>query len=242
MHTPFVQLSVVVQHGTVPLQTWPVLAQVGPVPLWHVPLVAPGGISQESPEQQSAVTVHEPSAGWHAAWQSPSLQIVEQQSAPWLHAFPFGKHEVQTPPTQPPTQHSPLEVQAASGSLQPGGGVPVAQTQPISVTFVQVAPVQHAGVPPATQVAPLGRHWVGGSTQRRTPSAPGVHGAPPQHWSRNWQMAPGWMQQLGSLPSQPVGQSVVTVPPKQRMMPFESGLQTAVPLPPPSWQQFWEAL
>ncbi len=49
------------------------------------------------------------------------------------------------------------------------------------------------------------------------------------------------MQQSGSYASQPVGQVGVTGPPKQRQMPFESGLQTGLPLPPPSWQQFCEA-
>jgi hypothetical protein len=42
------------------------------------------------------------------------------------------------------------------------------------------------------------------------------------------------MQQFGSLPSQPVWQVVFTGPPKQRRMPFASGLQTALPLPVPS--------
>lgn len=54
-------------------------------------------------------------------------------------------------------------------------------------------------------------------------------------------MFPGMMQQSGSLPSQPLGQVWFTGPPKQRRMPFESGLQTGLPLPPPSWQQFCEA-
>lgn len=245
------------QQSDVRVHAWPVAAHVGPVLPWHVPLVAPGGISQVNPEQQSAVTVQLPPSPWHGARQTSS-QIVEQHSAPEVHVVPFGRHEAQVPPMQLPTQHAvPPGVQAASGRTQVGGGgAPLAQTQPISFTYRHdegsaTVPGQHGsgdGADPAggaaavEQIAPLGRHWVGGSTQRRMPSAPGVHGAPPQHWSRNWQMAPGWMQQLGSLPSQPVGQVGVTVPPKQRMMPFESGLQTTEPLPPPSWQQFCEAL
>ncbi len=55
-------------------------------------------------------------------------------------------------------------------------------------------------------------------------------------------MCPGSMQQSGLLPSQPVGQVPFTGPPKQRMIPFESGLQTTFPLPLPSWQQFCDAL
>jgi hypothetical protein len=226
-------------------QAWPVLAQVGPVLPWHVPLVAPGGISQVSPEQQSAVTVHEPVSGWHAARQIPSLQMVEQHSAPVAQVLPFGRHELQVLLRQLPTQHFvPVGVHAASGRRQFGGGVPVAQTQPISPTYLQAAPVQQGsgdgavpvgGAGAVEQIAPLGRHWVGGWTQRRTPSAPGVQGAPPQHWSWNWQIAPGWMQHCGSFASQPRGQVVQQPlslqqpggPPKQRMMPAESGLQTS---------------
>lgn len=52
---------------------------------------------------------------------------------------------------------------------------------------------------------------------------------------------PGGMQQFGSFESQPVGQVAFTGPPKQRRIPFESGLQTGLPLPVPSWQQFCEA-
>ena len=49
------------------------------------------------------------------------------------------------------------------------------------------------------------------------------------------------MQQLGSSASHPVWQVWFTGPPKQRRIPFESGLQTGLPLPPPSWQQFCDA-
>lgn len=54
-------------------------------------------------------------------------------------------------------------------------------------------------------------------------------------------VSPGGMQHCGSFPSQPVGQVAVIGPPKHRMMPFESGLQTGLPLPVPSWQQFCDA-
>ncbi len=257
VQTPATQVSVgALQQSAVSVHAWPVLAHVGPVLPWHVPLVAPGGISQVSPEQQSAVTVQLPLAAWHGARQT-SLQIVEQQSAPEVHEVPFGRHDVHVPFRQSPTQHAaPPTVQAAPGSTQEGGGVASAQTQPISPTYLHDdgcvgSPGQHGsgtgaepwgGAAAVEQMAPFGRHWLGGWTQRRMPSAPGVHGEPPQHWSRNWQMAPGWMQQFGSLPSQPVGQVVVTFPPKQRRIPFESGLHTTEPLPPPSWQQFCDAL
>jgi hypothetical protein len=65
----------------------------------------------------------------------------------------------------------------------------------------------------------------------------GAHASLLQHWSLNWQTAPGSMQHWGFAPSYPVGQ-VVEAPPKQRGMPFESSLQTAfLPL-----QQSCEAL
>lgn len=81
--------------------------------------------------------------------------------------------------------------------------------------------------------------------QRSTPCASGVHGANPQHWSRNWQTSPWAMQQFGSVALQPVGHvwsqpfapQCCGGPPKQRMMPFASALQTSF-LPS---QQFWEA-
>lgn len=79
------------------------------------------------------------------------------------------------------------------------------------------------------------------SAHRSTPEESGTHGAWLQHWSRNWQTSPGWMQQLGLVPSQPVGQ-LADPPPKQRMMPFMSALHTAAPLPLSVVQQFCEAL
>jgi hypothetical protein len=40
-----------------------------------------------------------------------------------------------------------------------------------------------------------------GTVQRSTPAASGTHGAPLQHWSRNWQTSPAGMQQAGLLAS-----------------------------------------
>lgn len=91
--------------------------------------------------------------------------------------------------------------------------------------------------PPVTTVA----------AQRSTPLESGTQGEPLQHWSLNWQTCPAMMQQPG-VPLQPVGHAAVIGPPKQRMIPDESGLQTEWPGDPP-WvepsaaiqQQFWEA-
>jgi hypothetical protein len=144
----------------------------------------------------------------------------------------------QVPASQMPEQQSAETVQAPPRTWQVSGGgwhwkvPPCASWQELGA--------QQDGSSAPLQAAPLGAQagWV---AQRRMPSPDGTQGAPPQHWSRNWQVAPGWMQQLGSAPSQPVGQVPFTGPPKQRRMPFPSGLQTGLPLPPPSWQQFWEA-
>ncbi len=96
---------------------------------WHVPLVAPGGISQVYPVQQSFVTVQAPPWPWHGGRQTSS-QIDEQHCAAVVQPLPFGRHDEHVPPMQLPTQHGvPPAVQAASGRRQPGGGVGfVAQT------------------------------------------------------------------------------------------------------------------
>jgi hypothetical protein len=184
VQTPFVHVSVAVQQATVPPHDCPVAAHVGPVLPRQVPLVAPGAMSQVRPEQQSAVTVQPPVSATHDARQSPPWQTVEQHCAPEVQAFPFGRHEVQVPPMQLPTQQA-FAPHAWSGSAQLLGGGCVAHTQPISVTFMQVAPVQQGSgegaEPVVEQIAPLGRHCVGGSAQRSTPVESGTQGANPQH-------------------------------------------------------------
>ncbi len=89
VQSPFVHVSVALQHESDP-QDWPVSAQVGPVSLLHVPLVAPGGMSQVRPEQQSAVIVQLPPEPWQGGLQNPPSQTVEQHCAPELQAVPFG--------------------------------------------------------------------------------------------------------------------------------------------------------
>ena len=63
MQTPFVHVSVALQHGVLVEQVWFVSAhtKVGAV---HVPLVAPAGMEQEVPAQQSGSTVHVAPAAW----------------------------------------------------------------------------------------------------------------------------------------------------------------------------------
>jgi hypothetical protein len=132
VQVPLVHVSAELQHGMVPLHDWLVSAQVGPVLPAQVPLVAPAGMSQVRPEQQSAFTVQAPVSGWQAGRQMLPSQIVEQHSPPAVQAFPFGRQEVHFPPRQSPTQHCPLVEQVPSGSTQEGGGCVSAQTQPTS--------------------------------------------------------------------------------------------------------------
>jgi hypothetical protein len=113
-------------------QDWPVAEQVEP-PLAQVPLVAPGGTSQASGAQQSAVTVQAPASATHGARQNPASQIVEQHCAAAAQAVPFGAQEAQVPSMQLPMQHGvPAGVQAAPSETQTGGGGAAAQAQPIS--------------------------------------------------------------------------------------------------------------
>jgi hypothetical protein len=136
VQTPFVHVSVAVQQVTVPPHDCPVAAHVGPVPPWQVPLVAPGGMSQARPEQQSAVTVQAPLAGWHVARQTPASQFAEQHWAAVVHDVPFGLQSTpHVPETQVPKQHAGFAPPQASPcrAHPPGGSAAAAQAQPISV-------------------------------------------------------------------------------------------------------------
>ena len=83
MQTPFVHVSVALQHRVLVEQVWFVSAhtKVGGV---HVPLVAPAGMEQEVPAQQSASTVQVAPAAWQelppvvppGPVQSPHLPLV----------------------------------------------------------------------------------------------------------------------------------------------------------------------
>lgn len=208
---PSKHCSTALQQPMVTEQLWPVEAQAPPAP--QVPLVAPGGMSQARPAQQSPSRVQALLEGTQGARQVPASQMPEQQS--------------DTTPQAPP-----LAWQVAVGGRHLKAWDAASSWQEVGA--------QQEGSSAPVQAAPLGVQAVA-VAQRSTPSTPGTHGAPLQHWSRNWQVSPGWMQQRGSAPSQPVGQVPLIGPPKHRRMPFPSGLQTGFPLPPPSWQQFWEA-
>ena len=70
-------------------QAWPRPEQVEPV--WQVPEVAPPGMAQDRPMQQSPLVVQMPPCGWQLAGgtQTLPLQIAEQQEAGSVHAVPL---------------------------------------------------------------------------------------------------------------------------------------------------------
>ncbi len=94
VQTPFVQVSVALQHGVVAEQLWLVFAQA--LAAWHVPLVVPGWIAQERPAQQSPLTVQVPLACWQdeppeppvQSAHTPFVQVPLQQSVPAVHCPP----------------------------------------------------------------------------------------------------------------------------------------------------------
>lgn len=159
--------SPAVQQGTVPEQLWPVPAQTAPVE--QVPLVAPGGMSQASPAQQSPSTVQVPVEGTQGG--------------------------LQTLPTQAPEQQSSAEAQAPPDGLQVAGAWQVKAGLPEGLSWHEAGAQQDGSSAPA-QAAPDGEQ-AEVVAQRSTPAASGTQGTPSQHWSRNWQTAPGWMQQSG---------------------------------------------
>jgi hypothetical protein len=102
------------QHSTPYVQLPPVQTHVGV----HAPLVAPGGMTQNRPTQQSTLAVH----AWPGARQStggaqiPPTQAPVQHSASLAHAAPFGAHPGATHRRSPaasgrqdpPSQHCSL--------------------------------------------------------------------------------------------------------------------------------------
>jgi hypothetical protein len=205
-HTPPRHCSppATLQHGTVAEQVWPVSAQVGPDVL-HRPLVAPGGISQESPAQQSPSMVQAPSLSTHRFAQAPPAHLPVQHSASAAQVLPSGSHcgscSAQLPSMHMPEQHSDGCVQSPP-TLHPGSGIPETQYQPANGCAIcwQLLPSQHAASPAPVQVAPSGLQ-AETEAHLRTKLSSGTQGARPQHWSRNWQTSPSAMQHSGFDPS-----------------------------------------
>jgi hypothetical protein len=129
------------QQVTVPPQDWFRSAQAAGAD-WQVPAVAPGGMLQESPKQQSAETVH----AWLCCWQYRTQvrlsgsQAPEQQSVSAAHVWPGFAQAGAThfPPVQVPEQQSALLVQAPSCAMQ----VPPQRRTPVA-SGTQGVPPQH---------------------------------------------------------------------------------------------------
>jgi hypothetical protein len=86
------------QHGIPALQTPPVWAQVWTPP--QVPLVAPSGMLQTDPVQQSPSAVHVPPAPTQEVTQVPVpvSQVPEQHWPFWAQLPPVGMQATQRPP------------------------------------------------------------------------------------------------------------------------------------------------
>jgi hypothetical protein len=177
------QTAPVLQHGIAPLQGAPSAAQVWTEP--QVPLVWPGGTLHTFPLQQSALVVHVPPAPMQAVTQVPlsRSQLPEQHWPAAVHVPPLGMQVTHLPPEQARVQHS----------------APVVQVFPVAVHWVvsrahrntdgetswQLLGAQQLGSSVPEQVVPAALHVVT-AVQCSTPFASGTHGAPAQHWSRNW--------------------------------------------------------
>jgi hypothetical protein len=167
---PFEQLSAESQHGVVTEHAPPVCAQEGAGPeLSQVPLVAPDGMAQPSPLQQSAPVVQAPPDPRHGSVHLPASHVLEQQSPLAVHAAPFAEHWT--------------------------GGSFDEHFQPVSMRYVQ-GPLQQVVSLAPSHVVPVSLH-AAAAVQRSTPAPSGTQGSPPQHWSLNWQMLPVAMQQAG---------------------------------------------
>ena len=190
-----------VSRQTLPMQHGLVVEQVCPAPghtdIWQVPTLAPLGLLQARPEQQSADAVQAWFSGEHswAGWQmfappSVEVQMPAQHSAEAAQVVPFDLH---TP---------------ASATVPPSaaGGIGSRQANVVDSSLMdaaQTVPAQQVlPAPPsaAAQLAPSAEHVTGGAQVSPVPPSPfGKHGEPPQHWSLNWHDWPAPMQQ-GATP------------------------------------------
>jgi hypothetical protein len=196
-------LHVPLQHGIESPHDCVASAQLGGAP--QVPLVAPSGMLQTDPPQQSPSAVQLPLGGTHAAthvWLSTSH--VPEQHCPFpAHVSPFGTQATHCAPTQSVLQQSAPPLHGAPMSPQPVVGTP--HTNPSPPSLRQELGAQQDVSPVPEHVAPAGVHVGAAAVQWSTPVASGTHGAPLQHWSRNWQTlaspVPGLMQHAGSSAS-----------------------------------------
>jgi hypothetical protein len=179
------------QQGIASLHASPSALQTSPA---HVPLVAPSGMSQAPPQQSTSPVQAPPS--WTQALSHVQLstsQFPEQHWPCCVQERPFGTHATQRSPVPVPVSRQSSVQQAASFAqvvpVAPQAPVCTPQLKPVPLfaSTMQAFGAQHLGSSASSQAAPFGVQLEAPAVQWRTPSASGTHGAPPQHWSLNWQ-------------------------------------------------------
>jgi hypothetical protein len=183
------------QHDVPPAeQLWPAPTHED---AWQVPLIAPAGITQVLPLQQSDVVVHVAPCAWQTTGvpQVPLEQICEQQFAENWQAWPFAVQRTvpPSPTTEPPSGST--TVPPSDSTTPPSGNTTVPPSPPLSISG-RHAPARHSEplqqFADEVQAAPSGVQV--GDSQRSTPPSPGRHSALLQHWSLNWHTSPAAMQ------------------------------------------------
>ncbi len=142
-------VSVALQHGTPVEQLWLVAAHTAAA-AWQVPCVAPSGIPQAEPAQQSASPVQVPPGAWQdvddpeppvQSAHLPLVQVPLQQSVPAAQLPPVSLQVV--------TGVVPVPGRHAKNPLSPYLVQPSPEQQLVSEVPVQDAPNGvHADAPP----------------------------------------------------------------------------------------------
>ncbi len=114
MQKPLVQASVALQHGVLVEQLWLVSAHTA-VDALQVPLVAPAGMEQEVPTQQSASTVQLASTAWQELPPVVPVPPVPAQSAHVPLVAPLGMVQVPLQQSVPAAQVPPVSLQVVLG-------------------------------------------------------------------------------------------------------------------------------
>ena len=174
MQTPFVHVSDALQHGVPVEQVWFVSAHTMVAEV-HVPLVAPAGMEQEVPAQQSASTVQVAPAAWQEL--PPVVPPVPVQSPHLPLVAPLAMVQVELQQSVLPVQVPPVSLQVVPGAVPVGRQA----TNPASPYLVQARPAQQLGSV-ALHDPPNGWH-VGAllPPHLRVPVASGAHASLLQH-------------------------------------------------------------
>jgi hypothetical protein len=191
------------QHSASAVQPWYCDVQVGGTVHFPARQASAGALQQSAPVTQLPPDGAHVVTAWQVPLVAPGAMAQERpaQQSPSTVQEPLAEAHggAQTSPRQLLEQHSLATAQPRPLALQEAG---TSQLKALPLN-VQVVPAQQL-----ESSAPAQPPWSAvqvGRVQRRTPSAPGTHGAKLQHWSRNWQTlsapVPGGMQQPGVLAS-----------------------------------------